>query len=76
MKNTLSFLKVCLYGCYINTSFYKILLFHQLAIVSHSKSENHFQTKLKHKFGTKMNKLLLKSMANFGMVKLYTLFQI
>ena len=29
----LSFLKVCLYGCYTNCQFYQISLFHQLNIV-------------------------------------------
>ena len=43
IKSTmLSFLKVCLYGYYTNFQFYRISLFHQLKIVFHKFSENHF----------------------------------
>ena len=43
IKSTLlSFLKVCLYGYYTNCQFYQISLFHQLNIVFHKISENHF----------------------------------
>ena len=43
IKSTLlSFLKVCLYGCYTNLPFYPISPFHQLNIVSHKVCENHF----------------------------------
>ena len=43
----LSFLKVCLYGCYANCQFYQISLFYQLNIVFHKITENHFQVKIK-----------------------------
>ena len=43
----LSFLKVCLYGCYTNRQFYRISLFHQLNIVFREITENHFQVKIK-----------------------------
>ena len=38
----LSFLKVCLYGCYTNCQFYQISLFRQVNIVFRKISENHF----------------------------------
>ena len=47
MSTMLSFPKVCLYGCYTNHQFYRILLFHQLNIVFLKITENHFQVKIK-----------------------------
>ena len=43
IKSTLlSFLKVCLYGYCINSSFYYVLFFCQLDMVSYQINENHF----------------------------------
>ena len=36
-----------MYGCYINSPFYPVSLFHQLDIASRKISQNHFQCKLK-----------------------------